>query len=183
MTDIILESLRTIVVGLILSALIYGERSSEIHKVQGWQTLLFGFALIFFGTLIDITDNFTALNRFLIVGDTPAQAFLEKVVGYLLGFILIAFGIWRWLPKVIEHQKMIAEKFEKAKNEVNVLQGLLPICPSCKQIRDDKGYWKQIEEYITEHSDAQFSHSICPACIKKLYPKEYEHLKSKKAQL
>jgi PAS domain S-box-containing protein len=55
-------------------------------------------------------------------------------------------------------------------NEVKILRGLLPICASCKEIRDDQGYWHSIESYIHEHSEAEFSHSICPKCAKKLYP-------------
>jgi hypothetical protein len=53
--------------------------------------------------------------------------------------------------------------------EVKTLSGLLPICASCKKIRDDQGYWNQIESYIKAHSEADFSHCICPECIKKLY--------------
>jgi hypothetical protein len=53
---------------------------------------------------------------------------------------------------------------------VKSLSGLLPICASCKKIRDDKGYWSQVESYIQKHSDATFTHGICPDCIKKLYP-------------
>lgn len=55
-------------------------------------------------------------------------------------------------------------------SEVKTLSGLLPICSHCKKIRDDKGYWKQIEVYIHEHSEARFSHGICQECIKKHYP-------------
>ena len=62
------------------------------------------------------------------------------------------------------------DKLSKALKEIKTLSGLLPICASCKNIRDDRGYWTQIEGYIQEHSDAQFSHAICPACAKKLYP-------------
>ena len=62
------------------------------------------------------------------------------------------------------------DKLSKALKEIKRLSGLLPICASCKNIRDDRGYWTQIEGYIQEHSDAQFSHAICPACAKKLYP-------------
>ena len=54
--------------------------------------------------------------------------------------------------------------------EVKTLSGLIPICASCKDIRDDQGYWKRVEEYIGEHSDAKFSHSVCPSCAKRLYP-------------
>lgn len=62
------------------------------------------------------------------------------------------------------------EELEQALAEVNQLGGLLPICAHCKKIRDDKGYWKQIEEYISKHSEAQFSHGVCPDCMKKHYP-------------
>ncbi len=62
------------------------------------------------------------------------------------------------------------QKLEKSLNEVKKLSGLLPICSHCKKIRDDKGYWNQIEEYIQKHSEAQFSHGICKECAKKHYP-------------
>ncbi len=61
------------------------------------------------------------------------------------------------------------QELERTLSEVRTLQGLLPICAACKKVRDDKGYWNQIEKYITEHSEAQFSHSICPECAQKLY--------------
>lgn len=62
----------------------------------------------------------------------------------------------------------------EAMTEVKALSGLLPICSSCKKIRDDSGYWNQIEKYIQEHSDATFSHGICPDCARKLYPGLYD---------
>lgn len=55
-------------------------------------------------------------------------------------------------------------------NEIRILKGLLPICATCKKIRDDDGYWEQIECYVRDHSEADFSHSICPECAQKLYP-------------
>ena len=54
--------------------------------------------------------------------------------------------------------------------QIKVLKGLLPICASCKKIRDDNGYWSQIESYIHENSEAEFSHGICPDCFRELYP-------------
>lgn len=54
--------------------------------------------------------------------------------------------------------------------ELKQLRGIIPICCKCKQIRDDQGYWNQLEQYITDHSDALFSHGICPSCIEKEYP-------------
>ena len=68
-----------------------------------------------------------------------------------------------------EREELIIE-LKKALNEVKTLSGFLPICASCKKIRDDKGYWNQIEGYILSHSNAELSHSICPDCVKKLYP-------------
>jgi hypothetical protein len=62
------------------------------------------------------------------------------------------------------------EKLQEAISKIKQLSGLLPICASCKKIRDDKGYWNQIESYIRKHSEAEFSHGICPECAKKLYP-------------
>lgn len=68
-----------------------------------------------------------------------------------------------------EKEKLIVELEEALKN-VKQLSGLFPICSHCKKIRDDKGYWNQIESYIHKHSNADFSHSICPDCAKKYYP-------------
>jgi len=68
-----------------------------------------------------------------------------------------------------EREALIAN-LEKAISDVKKLSGMLPICASCKKIRDDKGYWKQIESYIKEHSEAEFSHGLCPECAKKWYP-------------
>jgi len=67
-----------------------------------------------------------------------------------------------------EREKLIAS-LRESRDQVKTLRGFLPICSSCKKIRDDKGYWNQIESYIKEHSEAEFSHSICPACAEKLY--------------
>ncbi len=62
------------------------------------------------------------------------------------------------------------QELEKSLAEIKTLRGILPICANCKKIRDDKGYWNQIEKYIHEHFEAEFSHGICPDCMKKLYP-------------
>ena len=72
----------------------------------------------------------------------------------------------------IEKDNLIIE-LKDALTEVKTLSGLLPICASCKKIRDDSGYWNQIESYISDHSEVEFSHSICPECAKKLYPEIY----------
>jgi len=74
---------------------------------------------------------------------------------------------------IIEREKTL-KKLNTALTEIKILRGLLPICALCKKIRDNKGYWNQIEGYIQEHSEAVFSHGVCPECAKKLYPEEYK---------
>jgi two-component system, response regulator PdtaR len=66
--------------------------------------------------------------------------------------------------------RRLNSKLKEAIDKIKVLSGLLPICANCKSIRNDKGYWEAVEEYITEKTEAHFSHSLCPACIDKLYP-------------
>lgn len=82
---------------------------------------------------------------------------------------------WKYEQLKISEDKLRQEKekAEKALDEVKKLSGLLPICSYCKKIRDDKGYWNTIEIYIRDHSEAEFSHSICKECAKKLYPELY----------
>jgi hypothetical protein len=72
-----------------------------------------------------------------------------------------------------EREKVIVE-LQQALAHVKKLSGLLPICASCKKIRDDKGYWQQIEAYIRDHSEAEFSHGLCPECARKLYPELFD---------
>ncbi len=74
--------------------------------------------------------------------------------------------------KTEEERKKLIIELRNALDNIKTLKGLLPICAECKKIRDDKGYWKQIENYIQEHSDALFSHGICPSCADKLYGNE-----------
>jgi len=74
-------------------------------------------------------------------------------------------------------EKLICELQEALAN-IKILRGMLPICSSCKKIRDDKGYWNQIESYIRDHTEAEFTHGICPECMKKLYPDLYDQDRS-----
>jgi K+-sensing histidine kinase KdpD len=71
-----------------------------------------------------------------------------------------------------EREKLVGE-LKAALAEVKTLTGLLPICSHCKKIRDDRGYWSQIELYLREHSNANFTHSICPECARKFYPEVF----------
>jgi PAS domain S-box-containing protein len=72
--------------------------------------------------------------------------------------------------RVEEEREELLVEFQAALAKIKTLGGLLPICASCKKIRDDQGYWTQVEVYIRNHSEVEFSHGICPECMKKLYP-------------
>ena len=79
--------------------------------------------------------------------------------------------------RVINLQNLLADKLtqlQEALAQVKQLQGILPICSHCKKVRDDKNYWQQVESYITTHSEAQFSHSICPDCFENVVKPEIE---------
>ena len=208
MTDIVLEVLRGLIVLLIVLFIYHHNKRDEIKRQPGWLSIKLGFILILFGALIDITDNFSELNSFILIGDTPLEAILEKVVGYLTGFVLLAYGLWKWLPTIVElsetrealkqandtleekvasrtkelcdeievrqqteetNKALIAE-LEHSLSEIKELQGILPICSYCKQIRDDDGYWQQLETYISQNSLAKFTHGICPNCIEQHHP-------------
>jgi len=70
--------------------------------------------------------------------------------------------------------------YKKAREEIKILKGLIPICAKCKKIRDDKGYWNQVDTYIEKHSEATFSHGICPECTEDLYGNQNWYGKKKK---
>jgi hypothetical protein len=71
-----------------------------------------------------------------------------------------------------EREALVAE-LQDALVKVKTLKGLLPICASCKKIRNDQGYWQRVEVYIEEHSLVEFTHGLCPDCAKELYPEFY----------
>lgn len=96
-----------------------------------------------------------------------------SVLLVLLGVFLSTVIAFFTVRHVLRVEKALLRKtyeLQKALSEVKTLRGFLPICSSCKKIRDDTGYWNQIEAYIHKHTEAQFSHGICPDCAEKLYP-------------
>jgi hypothetical protein len=95
------------------------------------------------------------------------------LISGLIGLIAISIGSTLFVKltnPLIEKLSETIEDLKDALSRVKLLSGFLPICSSCKNIRDDKGYWNQIESYIREHSEVEFSHGICPDCKEKLYP-------------
>lgn len=76
------------------------------------------------------------------------------------------------LRLALEEQKRLNRELQAALDRVKKLEGIIPICSSCKKIRSDEGYWTQVERYISEHTEVMFSHSLCPDCASKLFPKD-----------
>ena len=114
---IYLEITRAIVVLIVLFILIIKGKPIAVAKRRGYMLILTGFILIVFASFLDITDNFPSLNRFVVIGDTDMQAILEKVIGYLCGFICIAAGFWKWLPEVSELQQTQNDLSDSLKRE------------------------------------------------------------------
>jgi len=98
---------------------------------------------------------------------------VTSVKGELVGRVASFVNITKRKEVEADREKLI-QKLQDALDKIKVLRGIIPICASCKKIRDDKGYWNQLESYIREHSEAEFSHGICPDCAQKLYPEFYK---------
>ena len=103
---------------------------------------------------------------------------LRDKTGKVIGTLSSGMDITELKKKEREREELIQE-LREALSKVKTLSGLLPICSSCKKIRDDKGYWRQIEAYIRDHSAAEFSHALCPECAKKLYPEFQDIIENK----
>lgn len=102
------------------------------------------------------------------------------LISGLFAIVIIGFGVslfFKLTNPIIKSLNNTVEKLQKALAEVKTLRGILPICSFCKKIRDDDGYWNQVEIYVKHRSDADFSHGICPECMKKHYPDLCESIK------
>jgi PAS domain S-box-containing protein len=109
----------------------------------------------------------------LPIGDSASPIRDEQ--GAITGMVLTFRDISQEVQAQEAREELIAE-LQDALDKVKTLSGLLPICASCKKIRDDQGYWQQVDVYIQDHSDAEFSHGICPDCARKLYPDLFDKI-------
>mgnify|MGYP006277333075 CR=1 FL=1 len=109
----------------------------------------------------------------------PGDALLDYYYsnGFRVRFMLSLGGLTIFSAVAEQARKVVHERLdrrnrelEEALREVRELSGLIPICASCKKIRDDEGYWSEVEVYIRDHSELDFSHSLCPECAARLYP-------------
>ncbi len=139
----------------------------------GFRYSLFAFILTMIGFNI----------MFGLVYSMPKDLFGAYNV-FLNGLVLIYIYIGFLVEKIFRKNFITSEELTYSLSKVHQLSGLLPMCAKCKKIRDDRGYWNQIESYIEMHSDAAFSHGLCPECSDSLYGQKdwYIEMKKKKAQ-
>jgi hypothetical protein len=123
------------------------------------------FALPFLYAYLNWKSKTTGIK----IENRPVLAILKQVAEIEMELSLAQEEIERRKQAEAERDKVI-EELKKAISEVKTLRGFLPICCICKNIRDDQGYWNQIESYIRDHSEAEFTHGLCPECAQKHYP-------------
>jgi serine phosphatase RsbU (regulator of sigma subunit) len=102
LSDVVLETARAIVMAVVFAFTVVIGHRQNLYEQRGYGFMVSGFGLLLFGAILDITDNFEELNQYVVIGDTEVEAFFEKVIGYLVGFVLLFVGFWRWLPLVGE---------------------------------------------------------------------------------
>jgi len=154
-------------IGTNVMQMVYPEdRTKTIHKIKERRTG--DRSTKSFETRL-ITKNQTPVSfEVFIISAEGLYSPAKFGLGNFLGTQGIARDITARKQAEEEREKLIS-KLQEALDNIKTLKGLLPICASCKKIRDDKGYWNQIEAYIRDHSDAEFSHSICPDCVNNVY--------------
>jgi hypothetical protein len=141
------------------------------------------------GTLLLVRAIWSLLIlQFQLLSDTPFQLFffvsmIVLQVGETLSFIML--NSERLESELFETETVLrrtVSDLQQALADVKALSGMLPMCAHCKKIRDDRGYWQAVEEYIQQHSEAQFSHGICPDCLKEFYPEFAESILEEKSR-
>lgn len=145
----------------------YHAHQTEINNYPGWK-------------IIYLHDLRSVIKR---ISDP-----LFKTVGFTILIVCLFIGLAVFLlyreagheivlrKQAEEERERIIKELRQALDEVKTLRGILPLCSFCKKIRDDQGYWEQVDIYIHKYSQADISHSICPDCMQKHYPEEYQSI-------
>ncbi len=160
--NLVVEAISLLVTAGVLTALAVHPGVHTVSRLPGWRLLMTAGFCFTLGQLADFSDRFDSLAVLVIFGPTPGEVLVEGLVGSVLAIGFLALGLARWLPALVARET-------EARTQFRVLTGLLPICATCKRIRDEDGDWEQMESYIDEHSEARFSHSVCPTCAEAVY--------------
>ncbi len=121
MFNLSVDIFRALITGAIFLYLRSLRRKEDVRFRKAWIFVPIGFGLIFFGSLLDITDNFPSLNKYIVIGNTKYEEFFEEVIGYLFGFVFVAIGFWKWIPGILALRKEEkALKKEKADLQLKI---------------------------------------------------------------
>jgi hypothetical protein len=136
--------------------------------------------LLAVGILLIIIERF--IPSTLAFYNSPDQHFYDTMVSFFFSVIFVVIMVYivfkQYFREKESKEKLLdqairdKEAMEKAFHEIKQLRGIIPICAVCKKIRNDEGYWEQVEQYIHEHTKAEFSHGLCPTCAKEMYKKD-----------
>ncbi|HUI91881.1 MAG TPA: hypothetical protein VLX68_06490 [Chitinivibrionales bacterium] len=140
-----------------------------------------------------LTVFFLAVVNDILLGGRVLKSIYLVEYSFLAVILVMDYFMQRDYVFLYNKEKEYAQELELKVKErtrdledslahIKTLSGLIPICASCKKVRDDRGYWQQVEEYISEHTEAGFSHGICPDCMKKMYPEQYEKFLARQKQ-
>ena len=182
----ILNLFAVTVAGFCVVAMTYfGIEHPEVSRISGGLAPIFLYMHVFLklrfkhtfiaGTSILITE---ALIEALFVG-SPFTIIISNI-NYMAAVNFIGIFIAYQFEKQSKSKYILTLELKTAFDEIKTLKGIVPICSNCKKIRDDQGYWNILESYIQKHSEASFSHGICPQCSEKLYGKESWYINMKK---
>lgn len=143
-THIVLESIRAVIIGIVFFTAVHYGKTHQFNKKGGWKLMVAGFGFLLWGSLTDITDAFKSLSQFIIFGPTVAESISEKIIGYLLGFVLLAIGFWKWVPKVIQ--------LDKTRSDLKTLNESLEILVDMRTEELNSLYHKlQKKDNIVQH--------------------------------
>ncbi|MFH1981506.1 MAG: hypothetical protein ABIL58_06670 [Pseudomonadota bacterium] len=159
----VIYNIQTIFSLIIFTTLIVGLIKFQRSSSHGKTPVVVAMAVLYCATINDVLVDMGIVS-FLYLFEYAFSALNISMALILINAFLNIHG-------KVEKMNLLLEKTVKEKTqELKIISGLLPICSTCKKIRDDKGYWNHIESYIHKHSDVVFSHGICPECAKKYYP-------------
>lgn len=157
----------TATVALTIAVAIWG----TVRGVGPFADQAFNVAVVFF---YGYTAAVGVTGLLLGAAATERRQFAEELQRIGFGLEIRVHERTAALQEELTRRRQIQDDLQDALANVKTLSGLLPICSSCKRIRDDHGYWTQVERYLTEHTEAQFSHGLCPECFRELYPEYME---------
>ncbi|MBT4485199.1 MAG: hypothetical protein HOC71_16155 [Candidatus Latescibacteria bacterium] len=122
------------------------------------------------GNVIHTNIRYIEEFDWFLVVEQPEREAIKKIFSTLLINLVICLFITNIVLVLINISVTAYQK------RIETLRGIVPICSFCKQIRDDKGYWNRVELFVEKHTEAKFSHSICPPCMEEHYPEEYKSI-------